>query len=101
LHRLDGVPIVSRNLELLLGGRLFHAHPETFNQIVAAAFEKEFYVFDGFLVLVPARQAVHAGAEAAMDIVLETGARALAVDRDRAVPDEKVTFDQAKRFSRQ
>ncbi len=45
------------------------------------------------------REAVHAGAEAAVDVVLQTRPRAPSVDRDRAVANQEVALDQPQRFA--
>ena len=101
LHGFDRVAVMSRNFELLLLRGLFHALPKPLDQIALAAFEKELHVLDGFLVLRRRCQAVHARAEAAVDVVLQARPRALSVDRDRAVADQEIPLDQPQRLARQ
>ena len=58
------------------------------------AFEEELHVADGCAVVLRRDQAFDAGAEAALDVVLQAGARVVAVEVDLAAGDEEAAVDE-------
>src|SRR4029077_12208862 len=57
----------------LVGGGFFHALAQGLCQIGLAAFQQKLHVMYGFAVGFRGGQVLHAGAEAALDVVLKTG----------------------------
>jgi hypothetical protein len=71
-------------LEQFLFGSGGHAHFEAFDQVVALAIEEEARIADGFRVLLVGTETRDARAEAAFNVVLQTGARMIARQIDIA-----------------
>ena len=87
LHLIDGdeqVAILRGELELLGGGGLVHALLDGAAEFGLAALEKHLRVADGLAVDLGSGEAFDAGAEAALDVVLQAGARVIAREVDLA-----------------
>ena len=97
LHLVDGDDLVAqprRQLELLgLRGSL-HALRQRLLQLVRLAFEEELHVADGLLVGLRRCEAFDAGAEAALDVVLQAGARMIAREIDLAARNQEAAMDE-------
>ena len=81
LQLLDGgdqVAIAGGALELLRLGGFRHALAQRFDQVGLAAFEEKLHVAHGFAVDLGRGQVLHARTQAALDVVLEAGARVVA-----------------------
>ena len=81
LQLVDGGELVAQargGFELLGFGGGHHARGERAFQFGLAAFEEELRVADGLPVDLGRGEALDAGAEAAMDVVLQAGARMVA-----------------------
>ena len=97
LKLVDGGELVAQTgggFELLGFGGGHHARGERTLQFDVAAFEKELRVADGLLVDLRRGEAFNAGAEAAVDVVLQAGARMVAREIDLAAGDEKAAVDE-------
>ena len=81
-------------LELLGFGGSHHARGEGALQLGVAAFEKQLRVADGLLVGFGRGEAFNAGTEAAMNVVLQAGARMIAREIDFATGQEKTAMDE-------
>ena len=71
-----------------------HAGGEGALEFGLAAFEEELRIADGLLVDLGRGEFFDAGAEAAMDVVLQAGARMVAREIDFATGDEKAAVDE-------
>ncbi len=71
-----------------------HAGCERAFKFGVAAFEEELRVADGLLVCLGSDEAFDAGAEAAVDVVLQAGARMVAREIDLAAWDEEAAMDE-------
>ena len=97
LHLADGDELVAEaggELELHVLGGLGHAGGEAFFELVGAAVEEHLDVADGLFVGVGGDQAFDAGAQAALDVVLQAGAGVVAVEIDLARGDEEGAVDE-------
>ena len=97
LHLVDGDDLVAeprRQFELLVLGGGFHALRQRLLQFIGLAFEEELDVADGLFVGLGRGQAFDAGAQAALDVVLQAGARMVAREIDLAAWDQEAAMDQ-------
>src|SRR5204863_4863636 len=69
--------------------------------LAVPAFEEHPHVAHRLLVLFGRAQAAHAGAEAALDVILKTGARELAVDLDVAGAELERPVDEVNGAARE
>ena len=90
----DEIAILGGEFVLFGLGSLRHALHEGLLEIGVAAFEEKLHVADGFGVSAFGGETGDAGAKAAPDVVLETGARVVAVEIDIAGRDQKVAMDE-------
>ena len=93
---LDGGDLVAQargELELHTLGGGGHARGETGFELAGFAVEEELHVADDLAVVVSGDEAFDAGAEAALDVVLEAGARVEAVEVDLTAGDEEAAVD--------
>ena len=81
-------------LELLRLGGGQHPRAQRALQLGMAAFQKKLRVLDGGGVSLGGGQALHARAQAAMDVVLQAGPGMVAGQIDLATGDEKAAVDQ-------
>ncbi len=93
---MDGDELVAEargelELSVLCGG--VHARGEAALELVGFAVEEELDVADDLAVVVGGDEAVDAGAEAALDVVLQAGARVVAVEVDLAGGDQEAAVD--------
>ena len=98
LHGVNRVPVVRGQFVFLIRRSFFHLHLQTFDQIIVAAFEKKFYVLDGFLILLKRGETLSARTEASMDVVLQTRPRPPAVNLNVAIANEEIALDQLQSF---
>ena len=97
LHLRQGDQLIAEaggQLELHLFGGGGHALVQQLFQLFGAAFEEELDVADGLAVDVMGDQAFDAGAQAALDVVLQAGARVVAVEVHLARRDEEAAVDE-------
>ncbi len=80
--------------ELLGLGGGHHARGEGALQLGVAALEKKLRVADGLLVGLGSGEALDAGAEAAMNVVLQAGARVVAREIDLATGQQEAAMDE-------
>ena len=78
-----------------------HALFERFDEVAALAVEEEADVADGFGVGVICGEAGDAGAVAALDVVLQTGARMIAGEIDVAAGNHEALVDEGKDAARE
>ena len=76
------------------GGGLLHALAQRADQVRLAAFEKQLHVAHGFLIRLGRGQALHARAQAALDVVLQARARMKAGQVHLAGRNQKMAVDQ-------
>jgi len=104
LRLRDGDELVAKTrgeLELHVLRGLLHACGEAGFELAGFAFEEELHVADGLLVIFLRDQAFDAGAEAALDVVLQAGARMIAVEVDLAGRDEEAAMDDVDKAMRE
>ena len=97
LELVDGGELVAQaggGFELLGFGGGHHARGEGALELGVAAFKEELRVADGLLVGFGRGEAFDAGAEAAVNVVLQAGARMVAREIDLATGDEKAAMDE-------
>lgn len=97
LGLVDGDDLVAEaggELELHVFGGGFHAGREELFELLGAAFEEELHVPDGLLVDVGGCEAIDAGAEAALDVELQTGTGVVAGEVDLAGGNQKGPVDE-------
>ena len=97
LHLVDGDDLVAQaggGFELHVGGGGLHTFGELLLELLGAAFEEELYVADGFAIRLGRDESFYAGAEAAFDVVLQAGARMVAIEVDLAAWDEEAAMDE-------
>ncbi len=97
LELVDGGELVAEaggGFELLGFGGGDHAAGEGALKLGVAAFEKELGVLDGVGVELGGGESFDAGAEAAVNVVLEAGAGVVAGKIDLATGDEKAAMDE-------
>ena len=70
-------------------------------ELVGFAVEEELDVADGLAVVVGGDEVFDAGAEAALDVVLQAGARVIAVEIDLAAGDEEAAVDDVDEAMRE
>src|SRR6185437_14878005 len=78
---------------LVLGGR-HHALREAAFQLGLLAFKEELCIAHGVAIRLRRREAFHAGAEAAMNVVLQARARMIAVEIDLATRQQEAAMDE-------
>ena len=102
--------VFERAEEVAIGGGLFeeflfggggHALFEAFDQVAALAVEKKADVADGFGVLLVGGEACDARAVAALNVVLEAGARVIAREIDVAAGDHEALVDEGEDAARE
>ena len=104
LHFGDGAQQVAVGgglFELFVFRRGVHADLEAVGQVAAPAFEEHAHIVRGFRVAFVSDQAGDAGAEAAVNVVLQAGARMRAGQVHGAGRDQKMFVDQVNHLIRQ
>jgi hypothetical protein len=97
LELVDGGELVAQTgggLELLGFGGGHHARGQGALEFGVAAFEQQLRVADGARVNLRRGEALDAGAQAAMNVVLQAGAGMIAGEIDLATGNEKAAMDQ-------
>lgn len=96
-HLMDSGDLITQTTgrfeEHVFGG-CGHSLGQPALQLVSAAFKEEANVADSFGVGVGGDEAVDAGAEAALDVVLQAGARMIATEVDFAAGYEEAAVDE-------
>src|SRR5207344_2978381 len=90
----NGIPEMSRELESLFRGGCVHFLIQALDQVGAFAFHEELQVLHPASVFLAAADGRHAWPQAALDVVIQTDARAGSVDVNRAGADLEVPTHQ-------
>ncbi len=90
----DQVATLGGALELLVIRGLRHALAERLHQVGLSAFQEKLHVADGFLIGLGSGEVLHARAETALDVELQTRPRMGARQVDLAGRNQEVAVDQ-------
>ena len=101
IDRLAQIAILRRHLVTQLFRSLTHALFQRVGEFGVAAFEQQAHVAYGFLILSRRAQPFDTWSKTTLDVILQTGARRLAVDVNVAGAQLKSPIDQVDGFSRQ
>jgi hypothetical protein len=94
MHGRELVPQARGGFELLSFGSGHHARSQRALQLRVAAFKKQLCIADGVLVGLGRGEAFNARAEAAVNIVLQAGARMVAREIDLATGQKKTAVNE-------
>ena len=97
--KLIAQPRRELKLHVLRGG--LHPRGKAPLELVGLAIEKELNIADDLAVVVDGDEVFNAGAEAALDVVLQAGTRVVAVEVDLAAWDQEAAMDHVDEAVRQ
>jgi len=101
VHGDEQVAIFCCELELLGGRGRLHARFERAAELLLASFEKQLRIAHGFAIFLGRSQAFDAGAEAALDVVLQAGTGMIARKIDLATGQQERAVEQVRDAVRQ
>ena len=94
VHRRELIAQPCGGFKLFSLGGGQHACLQRAFEVGVPSFQKQLRVADGRAIGLGRRESLHAGAQAAMNVVLQAGARMIALQIDLAAGDEKAAMDQ-------